>query len=117
MRRRDQPLGRQPNHPPPRPRQRIRIGSPRHPPPRTRPHSTGSIPFQEALIPLNVWVDQGLDWLVDNFRPVFQAIRWPIDAILTSVESALQAAPALLVILIFVLLPGKWSDAAWRWVR
>lgn len=61
-------------------------------------------PFQEALIPLNVWVDQGLDWLVDNFRPVFQAIRWPIDAILTSVESALQAAPALLVILIFVLL-------------
>ena len=61
-------------------------------------------PFQEGLIPLNVWVDQGLDWLVDNFRPVFQTIRWPIDAILTSVESALQAAPALLVILIFVLL-------------
>ena len=26
-------------------------------------------PFQETLIPLNVWVDQGLDWLVDNFRP------------------------------------------------
>jgi len=61
-------------------------------------------PFQETLIPLNVWVDQGLDWLVDNFRPVFQAIRWPIDAILTSVESALLAMPALLVILIFVLL-------------
>lgn len=61
-------------------------------------------PFQEALIPLNVWVDQGLDWLVDNFRPVFQAIRWPIDAILTSVESALLATPALLIILIFVLL-------------
>ncbi|QQS54109.1 MAG: glycine betaine/L-proline ABC transporter permease ProW [Candidatus Competibacteraceae bacterium] len=61
-------------------------------------------PFQETLIPLNVWVDQGLDWLVDNFRPVFQAIRWPIDAILTSVESTLLAAPALLIILIFVLL-------------
>ena len=61
-------------------------------------------PFQETLIPLNVWVDQGLDWLVDNFRPVFQAIRWPIDAILSSIESALLAAPALLIILIFVLL-------------
>ncbi|MCB1769801.1 MAG: proline/betaine ABC transporter permease ProW, partial [Candidatus Competibacteraceae bacterium] len=36
-------------------------------------------PFQETLIPLNTWVDQGLDWLVNNFRPVFQAIRWPID--------------------------------------
>ena len=61
-------------------------------------------PFQETLIPLNLWVDQSLDWLVDNFRPVFQAIRWPIDAILTSVESTLLAAPALLIILIFVLL-------------
>ncbi len=61
-------------------------------------------PFQETLIPLNVWVDQGLDWLVNNFRPVFQAIRWPIDAILTSVESTLQAAPAPLIVLIFVLL-------------
>ncbi len=61
-------------------------------------------PFQETLIPLNLWVDQGLDWLVDNFRPVFQAIRWPIDAILTSVESTLLAAPDLLIILIFVLL-------------
>jgi len=61
-------------------------------------------PFQDTLIPLNTWVDQGLDWLVNNFRPVFQAIRWPIDAILTSIESALQAIPALLVILIFVLL-------------
>ena len=72
-------------------------------------------PFQETLIPLNIWVDQGLDWLVDNFRPVFQAIRWPIDAILTSVESALLAAPALLIILIFVLLAwqmaGRWLAA------
>ncbi len=61
-------------------------------------------PFHEAVIPLNHWVDQGLDWLVNHFRPVFQAIRWPIDAILTSIESTLQATPALLVILIFVLL-------------
>ena len=61
-------------------------------------------PFQETLIPLNQWVEQGLDWLVANFRPVFQTIRWPIDAILTSIESTLQTAPALLVILVFVLL-------------
>lgn len=61
-------------------------------------------PFQETIIPLNQWVEQGLDWLVANFRPVFQTIRWPIDAILTSIESTLQTAPALLVILVFVLL-------------
>ena len=57
-------------------------------------------PFQEALIPLDVWVDQGLDWVVDNFRPVFQAIRWPIDTVLTGFETALGDAPAILTIVI-----------------
>ena len=28
---------------------------------------------------------------MDNFRGVFQAIRWPIDATLTGIESALLA--------------------------
>jgi glycine betaine/proline transport system permease protein len=61
-------------------------------------------PFQEAVIPLGAWVDQGLEWLVDNFRGVFQAIRWPIDATLTSIESALQAVPDLLMLAIIGLL-------------
>jgi glycine betaine/proline transport system permease protein len=61
-------------------------------------------PFQEALIPLGDWVDKGLDWLVDNFRGFFQAIRWPIDGTLSGIESALQAIPALLMLLIIGLL-------------
>ena len=66
-------------------------------------------PFQEAIIPLNTWVDQGLNWLVDHFRPAFQAIRWPIDTILTGVESGLQAVPPVLMILIFALLAWQLS--------
>lgn len=69
-------------------------------------------PFQEAVIPLGQWVDQGLDWLVDNFRGVFQAIRWPIDATLTSIESALQAVPDLLMLAIVGLL--AWQAAGRR---
>ncbi|MBK5940084.1 glycine betaine/L-proline ABC transporter permease ProW [Halochromatium roseum] len=61
-------------------------------------------PFQDAVIPLGDWVDQGLDWLVENFRAVFQAIRWPIDGTLTGIESTLLAVPDLLMILIFGLL-------------
>ena len=38
-------------------------------------------PFQETLIPFDAWVEQGLEWLVSNFRPVFQAVRWPVDAV------------------------------------
>jgi glycine betaine/proline transport system permease protein len=61
-------------------------------------------PFQDAVIPLGDWVDTGLDWLVDNFRPVFQAVRWPIDATLTGIESTLQAVPDVLMVIIIGLL-------------
>jgi len=66
-------------------------------------------PFREALIPLGTWVDQGLEWLVDNFRGVFQAVRWPIDATLTGIESALQAVPDLLMLAIIGLLAWQAS--------
>ena len=66
-------------------------------------------PFQEALIPLGTWVDQGLEWLVENFRGVFQAIRWPIDATLTGIESALLAVPDILMLLIIGLLAWQAS--------
>lgn len=61
-------------------------------------------PFAEKIIPLDHWVDQGLEWLVDNFRPAFQAVRWPIDATLTNIESALLAVPALVMVLVFGLI-------------
>lgn len=57
-------------------------------------------PFQDAVIPLDIWVDDGLAWLVENFRPLFQAIRTPIDATLGAVETTLMVMPDLLVILI-----------------
>jgi glycine betaine/proline transport system permease protein len=66
-------------------------------------------PFQEAVIPLGSWVDRGLEWLVDNFRGVFQAIRWPIDATLTGIESALLAVPDVLMLLIIGLLAWQAS--------
>lgn len=66
-------------------------------------------PFQEAIIPLGTWVDQGLEWLVDNFRGVFQAIRWPIDATLSGIEAALLAVPDVLMLLIIGLLAWQAS--------
>lgn len=66
-------------------------------------------PFDHAVIPLDAWVEHGLDWLVANLRPVFQAIRLPVDATLGGIEAGLQAMPAVLVILIFALL--AWQAA------
>ena len=61
-------------------------------------------PFQDALIPFDHWVEQALDWLVGNFRPVFQAIRAPVDATLTGIESLLLGIPDVLMIVLFGLI-------------
>lgn len=61
-------------------------------------------PFRDAAFPVDIWVNNGLDWVVDNFRSFFQAVRWPIDAVLTGVQTGLQATPALIVIVIMALL-------------
>lgn len=66
-------------------------------------------PFSEKLIPLDHWVDQGLEWLVDNFRPAFQAVRWPIDATLSGIESALLAVPSVIMIVLFGLIAWQVS--------
>jgi glycine betaine/proline transport system permease protein len=69
-------------------------------------------PFQDAIIPLDVWVEQLLDWVVGNFRPVFQAIRWPVDGVLSTMEAALLGVPAVIMLALLGLL--AWQAAGWR---
>ncbi|WP_051630430.1 glycine betaine/L-proline ABC transporter permease ProW [Afifella pfennigii] len=69
-------------------------------------------PFDHSIIPLNEWVEQFLDWLVANFRPVFQAIRWPIDGVLSALEGALLGMPAVLMLAVIGLL--AWQAAGPR---
>jgi len=61
-------------------------------------------PFARSVIPLESWVDSGLEWVVENFRPLFQAIRVPIDATLSAIEASLLATPALVVVAIVSLI-------------
>ncbi|AXY00964.1 proline/glycine betaine ABC transporter permease ProW [Vibrio alfacsensis] len=67
-------------------------------------------PFQDAVLPLDTWVESGLDWLVEHGRPVFQAIRVPIDFILSSFETALVSTPAPFMLLILFLLAWQFSN-------
>ncbi len=69
-------------------------------------------PFKEQVIPLNDWVTTWLNWIVEHFRPAFQAIRVPIDATLRAVETGLVAVPQPLMLVIIGLLAyffsGRW---------
>lgn len=71
-----------------------------------------SEPFQHEWIPLETWVEQGISWIVENFRPFFSAIKAPVDATLTAVEAALQGVPALIMIVIISML--AWQMAGKR---
>jgi len=61
-------------------------------------------PFQDALVPFDDWIETALNWLVVHGRPAFQAIRVPIDLILSSFQSALVSTPAPIMLLILFLI-------------
>ncbi|MBO0902709.1 glycine betaine/L-proline ABC transporter permease ProW [Jiella sp. MQZ13P-4] len=61
-------------------------------------------PFDHSVIPLQSWVEHFLNWVVYHFRPVFQAIRWPIDGVLSGVDAFLLGTPELLMLCFIGLL-------------
>ncbi|MBB4265717.1 glycine betaine/L-proline ABC transporter permease ProW [Roseospira visakhapatnamensis] len=69
-------------------------------------------PFETTVIPLDSWVEQLLNWVVANFRPVFQAIRWPVDGVLTTIEGTLLGVPAIVMLVLIGLL--AWQASGWR---
>lgn len=59
--------------------------------------------FDTEWVPVGTWVETLLQWVVDNFRFVFQAIKVPFDIVLTGLEDALTGAPDLVMLAIIVL--------------
>ncbi|MDO4641992.1 MAG: glycine betaine/L-proline ABC transporter permease ProW [Neisseria sp.] len=66
-------------------------------------------PFDHARLPLDKWVEQSIEWVVQHFRGFFTAVKAPIDWTLTSIESILQSVPPLLLIAIMALLAWQLS--------
>lgn len=61
-------------------------------------------PFRDAVLPFDSWVETALNWMVEHGRPLFQAIRVPVDLILTSFQTALVSTPAPIMLLILFLI-------------
>ncbi|MEH6519573.1 ABC transporter permease [Sulfitobacter sp.] len=60
--------------------------------------------FDKEWVPVGTWVETALQWVVDNFRFVFQAIKVPFDIVLTGLEDGLTGAPDLLMLAIIVVI-------------
>ena len=67
-------------------------------------HFTIMDPFHKTWIPLDSWVTEGIDWVVNHFRPVFQGIRVPVDYILGAFQQLLLGMPAPVAIVLFALI-------------
>ncbi len=58
----------------------------------------------DGSLPIQNWINQGLDWVVLNFRAFFQSVRQPVDYLLSQVDTALQYPPAPVMIAILALI-------------
>ncbi len=64
-------------------------------------------PFQLYTIPLDDWISEIINFIVDNFRPFFQAIGFPIRWTLQNIEWVFQTIPPLIFIIIISLIAWK----------
>lgn len=64
-------------------------------------------PFAKYTLPLDEWINTGVDFLVQNFRPIFQAIRFPISFALDGIESLLLSIPPLIFMIVVGLIVWK----------
>ncbi len=65
--------------------------------------------FEDKVIPLDSWVSQFVDWLVENYRDFFQAIKWPVDQTLNGLDVGLNWAHPLLIIAIISFAAYRFS--------
>lgn len=61
-------------------------------------------PFDHSVIPFDTWVNDGINWIVENFREFFLSAKAPVDVILRFIESFLLSLSPFIVIAFFVLL-------------
>ncbi|MEX2543224.1 MAG: proline/glycine betaine ABC transporter permease [Trueperaceae bacterium] len=68
--------------------------------------------FDRWVIPLDDWIQAGIDWLVDNYRDEFQTMKLPIEWTLDAVNSFLHWVPPSVMLLVVLLL--AWRAAGWK---
>jgi glycine betaine/proline transport system permease protein len=65
--------------------------------------------FEDKVIPLDKWVQYGIDYLVDNYRDFFQALKMPIEKTLLWFDWLFNYVNPVVMIIIFALLAYKFS--------
>ncbi|MBT4089575.1 MAG: proline/glycine betaine ABC transporter permease [Deltaproteobacteria bacterium] len=65
--------------------------------------------FEERVIPLDDWIQFGVDWLVENHRDFFQFIKYPVEQSVDGISWLLIFMNPWLIILTFAVLTWKFA--------
>ncbi len=65
----------------------------------------------DGALPVQAWINDALGWFVAQFRPAFQALRQPVDALLSGVEAVLLYPPTGVMIGLLALLAWQIAGA------
>ncbi|MFW5836654.1 MAG: ABC transporter permease [Desulfovibrionaceae bacterium] len=68
--------------------------------------------FEDQVIPLDSWVSQFVEWLVDNYRDFFQAIKWPVEQTLNGFDAGLNALHPVIIMVLVAL--AAWRFSGWK---
>ena len=68
--------------------------------------------FEKHKIPLEKVIENAVDWLVTNFRPQFQTIKWPVEKTLNGLDAFLNWLPPLIIIVGIFLI--AWRLSGWK---
>src|SRR5215472_10983920 len=60
-----------------------------------------------AIFPIDQWIQDGVRWLALNLRPLFLAIKWPVETLLGFNDYVMHAIPFPAMVLLVAIL-------AWR---
>jgi len=66
--------------------------------------------FEDKIIPLDVWITDFINWLVEGYRWFFQALKWPVEVTLSSIANGMLALHPLIVIAVIGLIAWKVSS-------
>ncbi|MBW6454660.1 MAG: proline/glycine betaine ABC transporter permease [Trueperaceae bacterium] len=68
--------------------------------------------FDPIRIPLDRWFNDFINWLTFNYRPTFQAMKVPVEALLDGVSAVLLWLPPVVFIALVAIM--AWRVAGWR---
>ncbi|WP_295987271.1 glycine betaine/L-proline ABC transporter permease ProW [uncultured Variovorax sp.] len=66
----------------------------------------------DGSLPVESWINSGLGWVVEHFRPFFQTVRLPIDGTLNWIQGVLTGLPTLAMIALIGLLAWQFAGRA-----